>query len=50
MITKYIFVQSKQIMNFLFDTFLVTISGLPFLFPKVRILLSVYKLNRSTML
>ena len=31
--------------NFLFDTFLVTVSGLPFLFSKVRILLSVYKLN-----
>ena len=30
-------------MNFSFDTFLVTISGLPFLFVKVRISLSVYK-------
>ena len=70
MISKYIFIQSKQIciqkeifviynfffiqlkyffnyMNFSFDTFLVTISGLPFLFGKVRILLSVYKLNSS---
>ena len=36
-------------MNFSFDTFLVTISGLPFLFAKVRILLSVSKLNSSTM-
>ena len=35
-------------MNFPFDTFLVTISGLPYLFVKVRILLSVYKLNSST--
>ena len=34
-------------MNFSFDTFLVTVSGLPFLFAKIRILLSVYK---STML
>ena len=37
-------------MNFSFDTFVVTISGLPFLFAKVRILLSVYELNSSTML
>ena len=37
-------------MNFSFDTFLVTISGLPFLFAKVRILLSVCKLKSSTML
>ena len=68
MISKYIFIQSKQIcikktfllynflkivlyhMNFPFDTFLVTISGLPFLFAKVRILLSVCKLKSSTML
>ena len=34
-------------MNFSFDTFLVTISALPFLFAKGRILLSLYK---STML
>ena len=31
-------------MNFSSDTFLVTISGLPFLFAKARILLSVCKL------
>ena len=37
-------------MSFSFDTFLVTISGLPFLFAKVRCLLSVYKLNSRTML
>ena len=37
-------------MSFSFDTFLVTISGLPFLFAKVRILLSVCKLKSSTML
>ena len=36
--------------NFSFDTFLVTISGLPFLFGKVRILLSAYKSNSSTMM
>ena len=35
-------------MNFLFNTFLVSISGLPFVFAKVRILLSVCKLNRSS--
>ena len=35
-------------MNFSFDTFLVTISGLPFLFAKVRILLSARKLKSST--
>ena len=37
-------------MNFSFDAFLVTISGLSFLFPKVRILLSVYKFKSSTIL
>ena len=37
-------------LSFPFDTFLVTISGLPFLFAKVRILLSVCKLKSSTML
>ena len=35
-------------MNFSFDSFLVTMSGLPFLFAKVRILLAVYKLNSIT--
>ena len=72
MISKYIFIQSKQIciqkkktfllynffhpikifsyyLSFPFDTFLVTISGLPVLFEKVRILLSVCKLKSSTM-
>ena len=70
MISKYIFIQSKQIcikkavfyitffhpskiflyyMNFSCDTFQVTISGLPFLFAKVRILISVCTLNSSTM-
>ena len=34
-------------MNFSFDTFPVTISGLPFLFVKFRILVSVYKLKGS---
>ena len=37
-------------MSFSFDNFLVTISGLPFLFAKVRILLSVCKLKNNTML
>ena len=37
-------------MNFSFDTFLVTISGLLFLFARVRILLSVCKLKSSMML
>ena len=37
-------------MNFSFDTFLLTISGLQFLLAKIRILLSVCKLKRSTML
>ena len=37
-------------MNFSFNIFLVTISGPPFLFPKVRILLSVCKFKSSTML
>ena len=72
MISKYIFIQSRQIcilkkcfyyiaffdpfeiffcyMNFPFGTFLVTISGLPFLFAKVRILLSVCELKNRTML
>ena len=35
-------------MNFSLNTFLVSISGLPFVFAKVRILLSVCKLNNST--
>ena len=63
MISNYILIQSRQncinyifysikicfyYMNFSFDTFLVTISGLPFLFAKVRISLSVCKLNSST--
>ena len=34
--------------NFSLNTFLVSISGLPFVFTKVRILLSVFKLNNST--
>ena len=38
------------VMNFSFDTFLVIISGPPFLFANVRILLSVYKLNKNTVL
>ena len=37
-------------MKFSFDAFLVTMSGLSFLFAKVRILFTVYKLNSSTML
>ena len=37
-------------MNFSFDTFLVTISGVSFLSPKVRILLSVCKFKSSTIL
>ena len=35
-------------MNFSLNTFLVSISGLPFVFTKVRTLLSVCKLNNST--
>ena len=34
--------------NFLFNTFLVSISGLPFAFTEVRIFLSVCKLNSNT--
>ena len=37
-------------LNVSFDTFLVTISGLSFLFAKVEILLSVCKLKSSAML
>ena len=37
-------------MNFSFDNFLTAISGLSFSFAKVRIFLSVYKLNSSSML
>ena len=37
-------------MKFSFNAFLATISGLPILFAKVRILLSLYKLNSSIML
>ena len=37
-------------MNFSFDTFLETISAHQFVFAKVQILLSVYKLNSNTML
>ena len=32
-------------MNFSFNTFLVSISSLPFVFTKARVLLSVYKLQ-----
>ena len=35
-------------MNFSLNTFLVSISGLPFVFIKVRILILVRKLNNST--
>ena len=35
-------------MNFSLNTFLVSISGVPFVFTEVRILLSVCKLNKST--
>ena len=47
----YFFHSSKiyfYYMNFSLNTFLVSISGLPFVFAKVRILLPVYKLNKST--
>ena len=47
----YFFHSSKiyfYYMNFLFNNFPVSTSGLPFLFTKERILLSVYKLNNST--
>ena len=55
--SKYIFIQSYffhsskicfYYTNFSLNTFLVSISGLPFVFTKVRILLSVCKLNKST--
>ena len=44
------FIQVKcfYYMNFSLNTFLVSTSGLPFVFTKVRILLSVCKLNNST--
>ena len=52
--TIYTFFHSSKIyfyfMNFLLNTFLVSISGLPFAFAKIRILLSVCKLNNSTMM
>ena len=35
-------------MNFSLNTFLVSISGLPLVFTKVKILLSVCKLNNNT--
>ena len=48
----YIFFHSNKIyfyyMNFSLNTFLVSMSGLPFVFKNVRILLSVCKLNNST--
>ena len=40
----------KYYMNFSFETFLATICGLPLLFAKIRILLSVRKLKSSAML
>ena len=46
----YFFYSSKiyfHYLNFSFNIFLVTISGLPFIFTKVRILLPVCKLNSS---
>ena len=47
----YIFFHSIKIyfyhMSFSLNTFLVSIAGLPFVFKKVRILLSVCKLNNS---
>ena len=48
---KFFFHSSKvyfYYMNFLLNTFLVSISDLPFVFIKVRILLSVCKLNNNT--
>ena len=48
----YTFFHSSKIyfyyMNFSLNTFLVSVSGLPFVFTKVRILLSVCKLNNNT--
>ena len=47
------FIQVKHIFSyrsFSFNTFQVSISGLPFVFPKFRILFSVCKLNCSTMM
>ena len=48
----YLFFHSRKIffyyMNFSFITFLVSISGLPFVFTKVRFLDSVRKLNSTT--
>ena len=47
----YFFHSSKiffYYMNFSSNTFLMSISGLPFVFTKVKILLSVCKLNSST--
>ena len=46
----HLFKMFVHYMNFSFDTFLVTISGLPFLFSKVTVLFSVYKLNNSAIL
>ena len=50
--TIYIFFHSRKIffyyMNFPFITFLVSISGFPFVFTKVRFLDSVRKLNSTT--
>ena len=48
---KYFFHSSKicfYYMNFSLNTILVSISGLRFVFTKIRILLSVCKLNNST--
>ena len=49
----YFFHSSKiyfYYMNFSLNTFMVNISGLPFVFTKARILLSVCKLNNSTII
>ena len=50
--TIYIFFHSRKIffyyMNFSFITFLVSMSGLPFVFTKVKALVSVSKLNSTT--
>ena len=46
----HLFKMFVHYMNFSFDTSLVTISGLPFLFSEVTVLFSVYKLNNSAIL
>ena len=48
----FFFIQVKYMdfyyMDFSLNTFLVSISSLPFVFTKVRTVLSLYKLNNST--